>query len=369
MTGKSKYLVKRNNSLIDNYQSIIALLYMPIISNDGVSLYFLLNSCVDCIAYDIERLCVLTTLDINSLEQAFKKLEQYGLVNSLYNQKDDCYLFVVNNPLTAQEFFNHQIYSRVYLKAVGDQQYQLSQAYYASSDVDMSEYVDITKKIDLSVLNSWDQCQENKYQSMADGLIEEYIDFDYQTFLQDLSPLILPVSLRNKENLDIIGKLASDYAISAQRMKALVGKSVDIKTNTINFDTLKTRCINEKSVDVKEVNDPYQDNPIAFLYRKQLVPVAAADKRLIEYLTNTLKMKREVINYLIEQTLENTNGKFNRDYVEKVATTWCRQNIDSLQKAKEQYKTITTNKEQYLAKEMEVTKQDIKALREKMFRG
>ena len=79
-------------------------------------------------------------------------------------------------------------------------------------------------------------------------------------------------------------------------------------------------------------------------------------------------MKKEVINVLIEQCLQNTSGRLDKNYVEKVATSWIRQGIDSFEKAQNAQQPATGKKEPRITKkDMEMEDVDIEELRRRMF--
>ena len=84
----------------------------------------------------------------------------------------------------------------------------------------------------------------------------------------------------------------------------------------------------------EENKDPYRFPPVRFLQNLQHgVEVSRSDKYLIEALISDFKMKPEVVNVLIEYVLKMKNQQFPKAYVEKVASTWVRLEIDTSEKA------------------------------------
>jgi replication initiation and membrane attachment protein len=225
------------------------------------------------------------------------------------------------------------------------------------------------------VLKNWSEAEEMLYQSLKQPIYKEdaiEIKFDYDRFIRSLgdSVLLFPYSLRTKENMQTIGQLATLFSITPEKMKTLVAKSIDIEANTFDGEKLKKLCLNEKSVDVVEGSNEYDLSPVSFLYLKQGVPVSNADKRLLEYLQIQLQMKPEVINVLIEHCLENTNQKLSRDYVEKVATTWIRQKVETLEDALKQKENRSYSRKKsvkYDKDELKFEEQDLEKLRKRLF--
>ena len=77
-------------------------------------------------------------------------------------------------------------------------------------------------------------------------------------------------------------------------------------------------------------------SPVKFLQNKQQgAPVANADRKVIEKLIKNYSFSNEVMNVLIEYCLNQTQQKFSKAYVEKVAASWIRLQVDSKEKALE----------------------------------
>ncbi len=100
----------------------------------------------------------------------------------------------------------------------------------------------------------------------------------------------------------------------------------------------------------KENENEYDINPVRFLQKKQNgVMPSNADARLLENLSQQFKLKDEVINIMIEHILNQNDNRLDKNYVEKIAGTWVRNEIDSAEKAFEacrpkERKTITKKK-------------------------
>ncbi|MGI6608678.1 MAG: DnaD domain protein [Erysipelotrichaceae bacterium] len=375
MLGKDQFIVNTKGSFITNHQQILATLYMPLIGIEAAGIYNLLYAeRKGEINADVERLCILSGLDIDSLKKHLVLLEQFGLVERYY--KDGIYVFVVVSPVNGNDFFANDLYARLYLNKVGKIQFEITKAKYQHDEINFDGFENLTNtKLDLSDLKNWSEAEEQLYQKLKQPIYREdaiEIKFDYERFLRSLgdSVLLFPYSLRTKENMQTIGQLATLFSVTPEKMKTLVAKSIDIETNTFDSEKLKRLCLNEKTVDVVKGSNEYDLSPVSFLYLKQGVPVSNADKRLLEYLQIQLQMKPEVVNVLIEHCLENTNQKLSKDYVEKVATTWIRQKVETLEDALKQKENKGYSKKQnvkYDKDELEFEEQDLEKLRKRLF--
>ena len=98
-------------------------------------------------------------------------------------------------------------------------------------------------------------------------------------------------------------------------------------------------------------------SPYDFLMGKNKgVKPTSRDLKLLEYLAVELKMKPAVINVLIDYVLRINDNKLNRSYVEAIASTWVRSNIetatDAMKRAEKEHKK---NKNKVFNKKNEVT--------------
>lgn len=375
MIGKDFYIVNIAQPLNEDYQYVISAFYMPLIGKKAFSLYLLLTAEGKKMQMnEIDRLCILTDLDIDKLEETFIILEKYNLLLSW--KKDNTYIFQINNPLSVQQFLNNDIYSRLYLQRVGRKQYELSQEKYLNKQINFDGYENISHKFDLSILDNWNENDEKTYRESkketTDYNIE--INFDYEQFIKlcNKSTVVFDHKYRTEKNMQTIGQLATLFCISPQRMFVLVGKSIDDKNECLDCDKLHQLCLKEKTVQTGNYENEYVMPPVEYLYHRQNVAVCAADKKLLEYLQVDLKMKPEVVNVLIKNVLEEKNQRLDKNYVEKVATNWIRQGIDSLEKALNQEKIekkhVTNKTVKYDEKDMETDKVDIDQLRKGLFK-
>jgi len=373
MEGRDRYQVDLEENLIKNYQTMISVFYLPLIGMKAQALYLLLYSeKKNNMTCTLERLCDLTSLAIDELEEAIVALEKFELLRTFH--KNGEYLFLLRSPLSVRQFMNHEVYSRLYLDKVGSEQFALSKAIYYPPQVIREGYEEETHGFDLSLMALWNQQDEDNYQQLkSEPLIADVkIDFDYEKFLRDTTNLVFPVSLRTTENMDAIGKLATMFAIPPERMRQLVARSIDKTHTVLDLQLLRNKCLREKQVEYKEATNPYEVNPVSFLYKRQQAAVSAADKKMLENLQVEYQLKPEVVNVLIEYALDNANNRLDRNYLEKIAATFLRQGVDSIDKAKQALAARPSadkksSKPVFKASEMEVEEQDIEELRRKLF--
>ena len=374
MIGNDYYIAVLAHPLDQGYQDVISIFYLPLIGRNALMLYsVLVSESIKPIMTELKRLCILTSLDINDLEEEIITLERYSLISTF--KKDNTYLFKVNNPSTINEFVSNEIYSRLYLQRVGKEQNDISISRYVNKKISEKGYENITHKFDMNLLASWDEMAESVYQNGKKKLYDDdiKITFDYELFLRecDKSSLLFPHKYRSEDNMKAIGQIATIFSIPADKMVKLVARSIDNDNDLLDLEKLRIKAINEKSVLTSEKEVDYSLQPVEFLYRLQNIPVSSADKKLLEYLQIELKMNIEVINILIEYVLKATEGRMSKAYVEKVATTWIRQGIDTAEKAKAQIENEPSKnkkKAKYDVKDMDADESvDLVKLRKELF--
>lgn len=119
MKPNDQFSFLRNNAVSPDI-AILTKLYLPILGREAVTLYLYLLSFGDNGQKQHLFSQILNHLDfgLNILEESFERLAAIKLVD-LY-QTDDHYLVQLHPTLTAEEFFSHNVYSRLLEKKIGE---------------------------------------------------------------------------------------------------------------------------------------------------------------------------------------------------------------------------------------------------------
>jgi len=119
MKPNHQFSFLRNNAVSPDI-AILTKLYLPILGREAVTLYLYLLSFGDNGQKQHLFSQILNHLDfgLNILEESFERLAAIKLVD-LY-QTDDHYLIQLHPTLTAEEFFSHNVYSRLLEKKIGE---------------------------------------------------------------------------------------------------------------------------------------------------------------------------------------------------------------------------------------------------------
>lgn len=310
----------------ENRQSL-SLLYGPLIKKSALCLYEMLGS-VDSVI-STEDVMLMLNLNEAQFDRARNYLEQYHLIET-YIYEDNM-LILLYAPLQPQQFLCHETYSRLYLATVGSHCFDKVKIMLQVDKMVESKYTKVESPLDVSILENWNESKEIAYEKVKPTIEQKY-NFDFATLFKGMDR-VFPVRYRTKENLDRIAQMSNVYGISAKDMRRYVQRSINPSTHVFDLKKLQGMVMSNRKV-MAVTKDPYQMPPVKFLQNKQNgIPVVKSDQLLIDRLCTEFQFPIEVVNTLIEYTLQQTHQQFSRNYVEKVAASWVRLKVDSRKKA------------------------------------
>lgn len=303
------------------------LLYGPLMGKNSICLYEFLGSIQNLV--ELEDVYLLLNMNASQFDIARNRLEQYHLIETYVHEGD--MLILLYAPLLPDSFLCHETYSRLYLASVGAKCFDKVNAMLYKDKTVSSSYTKVESPLDVSILDSWNESKEIAFEKVKPTIKQKY-DFDFATLFKGMDR-IFPVRLRTSENLDRIAEMAKIYGIDAKDMRKYVQRSTNPSTHVFDLEKLKDMVMRNRKV-MEVSKDPYKMSPVKFLQNKQNgIPVVKSDQALIERLCKEFQFPIEVVNTLIEYTLQQTNQQFSRNYVEKVAASWVRLGVDSRKKA------------------------------------
>ena len=303
------------------------LLYGPLMGKNSICLYEFLGSIQNLV--ELEDVYLLLNMNASQFDIARNRMEQYHLIETYVHEGD--MLILLYAPLLPDSFLCHETYSRLYLASVGAKCFDKVKAMLYKDKTVSSSYTKVESPLDVSILDSWNESKEIAFEKVKPTIKQKY-DFDFATLFKGMDR-IFPVRLRTSENLDRIAEMAKIYGIDAKDMRKYVQRSTNPSTHVFDLEKLKDMVMRNRKV-MEVSKDPYKMSPVKFLQNKQNgIPVVKSDQALIERLCKEFQFPIEVVNTLIEYTLQQTNQQFSRNYVEKVAASWVRLGVDSRKKA------------------------------------
>lgn len=344
MVKDEKLKIEREGSISDEERASLFMLYGPLIGSRSLHLYTLLEALhtMQQTICSTMLLCQSLQLTPAELTKSRKILEQFMLIKTYAG--DGHLLIQLRIPKKGLDFLRHDVFGRLYLKQQGRQMYEMMQVSFAKGKLEEG-YEEVSEPFRMADWFEWEEEEEKKFHEVKPKKSDAMrITFNTELFLTQCSKLAFPQPARTKENIETIEQLGSYYGVGEEDMIKLVARSINLKTSTLSISRLKN-AISKKYQVVEADENPYRMPAIKFLQMKQNgVPVTNTDKRLLTYLEDELKLPKEVVNVLVEYVLNTLNQNLSKAYVEKIAGSWVRLNIDTMEKALEQVKKINEPK-------------------------
>lgn len=360
----------RSSYMLDltGYKTLLQL-YQPLLGMEATALYLTLNSELDQMTLTkspalISRLCKICGFSLNSLQDAFNKLEAVGLVCSYVKQKNDNrYLFDLQMPLSPQEFMNHRILNSLLKERLKDE-YEKTVATFQVYNVNLNDYQEITSSFtDVFEIHLNDKkvLQTKKYKQKIHNSIEN--NYDLTLFYQGLENLQLSKKMFTADDEKAIQQLGILYQINALDMQDLVKQSM--VENHLNSRLLAQNCRNyydlkipEKFTEVFHKQSPLLQSEKQgesslqkhIYYLENISPYdllkdkmggkepLKRDLQVIESVLTTLQLEPGVVNVLIETTLQKCDQSLPKNFIEALGSQWKRKKIKTVQEAIEEGK-------------------------------
>ena len=357
-----------NKSIIteEDCKNIISL-YEPIIGPIAISLYFTLLRDIrlsDYISNDYTHHHLMTMMksSIEVIRIARETLEGVGLLKTFFKEGEtNSYVYELYSPLNPKEFFSSPIFNVTLYNNIGKIEYENLILEYQIPKLDLKEYTDISKEIDLTFKSSPTiNVIETKDHNSLNVKIENSIDFDL--LISSLPKGLIKESIFTKKLKELINQLAYIYDLDTLKMIEII-RTVITDKGTIDREDLRkqTRKYYQYNnngrlptlvyrTQPEYLKSPEGDNspraqiiymfentsPRDFLTLKNKgVTPTSRELKLLEMLLTDLELKPAVVNVLIDYVLKKNNNKLNQSFVETIASQWKRCNVETAEEAME----------------------------------
>lgn len=375
-SGYDIFKVEKDFTIGGGETNSMTKLYMPIIGVDGFSLYFLLTTLKKQEEYQISKL--MDNLGFSNplfLEEAINKLEAIGLIKTYYN-KENGYLFVINEPLSIKSFLNNHILYDFLKSKIGSTEISKIKKEIKKE----AGYKEITKAFD-EVYKRDSVVIKNILPSYFKELAKDNIEvknnsFDYTYFKLMFDTNFIGEELfEDKKFKDEILKISYHYGLSEEEMYQAV-------MDTIKLDKdLKLEDINKRAVNIYSAKRP---EPITFTPKESIslkdseldeatarfldlvekisceellktlsgIKASVSELKLFDDLMKATGFSQGVINVMVLYVTNEKNGEIpSYNYFEKIANTWKRAKVktakdalDVINKKPEEKKTTNYSK-------------------------
>ena len=357
-----------NRSIIteDDKKNIISL-YEPIIGPVAVSLYFTLLRDLRLLEfistdYTHHHLMKMMKSSIEIIKMARESLEAVGLLRTYFKEGEiNTFVYEIFSPLSPKEFFSSPIFNVTLYNNIGKSEYELIKAEYELPKIDLKEYEDISKELNL-VFKSTSQIEiiETKEKNSLNLRLESNIDFDL--LLASMPKGLLKENALTKKMKELIEQLSFIYDLDTLKIVELL-RNVITEKGTFDKDELRKQArkyyqynnngklptlvyrTQPEYLKTPEGNNTAlaqiiymfeNTSPYDFLKIKYKgANPTSRDLRLLEMLMIDLNLQPAVVNVLIDYVLKKNNNKLNQAFIETIAGQWKRCNVETAKEAME----------------------------------
>ena len=230
------YIVVNKGNILEIDKKILIDLYQPIIGSKAISLYLTLLNDLEkkyiTETFTHHHLLSVLQMSLNDIKISREKLEGVGLLKT-YLKKDNInnYVYVLYNPISANEFLNHPILNIVLYNNVGKKEYERIVENYKIPRISLKDYEDIT----LSFNEVFTSVSSNSFITNEDLTMKNKNKLSFSNFF-DMDLLISGINEKlnvekvfNEEVKDLILNLSFIYKLDVATMQNLIRASLNEK--------------------------------------------------------------------------------------------------------------------------------------------
>lgn len=324
-----KIYVQVDFELTNENLEALVFLYQPVFSFNAMNLYLTLYKYGrHNMPLDVKQLRSILNESKDEVVMKREELEQMNLLSTYYEYH---YHLVLHQPLSPKDFISHAVFGRLFSMVQGQDAFKKMVLKY-HKEIQEIEGKDITKHFDGNRLSVWDDHFESEYVQVKNE--KPKLAFDVDRFFNQIPDAIYPYKMRTPELRSLIEEVGSMHAVDMLTMKRLMieNSNFDEKTfNTKGFLFSIDRTLGQMRVDQ---DNPYDVDPISFIrYKQGYDYVVDGDRNLVKSLSSNFNFNNQVINVLLEFVLDKNEGNLGRGFVEKIASTWKRNKVETLEDA------------------------------------
>ncbi len=332
------FTVKKVNEFKLNINALYDL-YLPIVGQTATNFYVILSNMVENgkdqdITFNSSAVCKQLNVSSDELSVAKDKLEAIGLLStfiSTNNNKDNILILVVKPAMVYQEFIANPKLKTLLINQVGTSSFEYLEFKNAPSS-QLQDAIEITRTFDQVFNNEglsnkhildFEKLYANIQKTTSLPLV---IDDNCKNIIQDVYSKY-QISLKDIEfvlydsinDMDSFNKVNANLLI--QNFNRLVNKQVTAPVQSVSRDFRLFTTGLDKDMEEKIYLDYKMCNAELYLSIIFKKPLDANEKQLIHILRTKFHLNDEIINVLVDFSLNKTNGQLNKKYITKAAYT------------------------------------------------
>ncbi len=370
MNQKSFWLM--SSSLISSEDTkTLALLYQPLIGTSSFGIYLMMINLIDKTklqtdVYPLQMLYDLLNMNEEAFNSNINKLEAIGLLTTY--EKDDIYLFRLNMPLRARQFFLDGVLGSFLKSEIGEENFNLLFNEFSVPEISKKGYKNVTKAFDdVYTIKPFETIKSEKFilgRKNGGGIIIKDA-FDFDSLFE-----ILPIRLKKRRlyTKGVLSQIASVmyvYNFSNQEIISILSKAYDEKHAKFYSERIalissqyykKEYGENIIAVEKKQVSDANIDlslirpQDIITLFGQKMTNQSFALDTIRQFIDRN-SVDIGLINAVILVSLKYNDQLPSLNYLEKVLADWLARGIKTgvealplLSHAEKRKKAVTKRK-------------------------
>lgn len=373
--------VINHSYLNDNDRKLLIMLYEPIVGVVGINLYFNLWTFLDreivlSETYTHKDLITNMGVTLKEISDAREKLEGLGLLRVYLKEGEiNNYIYELNAPLSASDFFANPLLASVLYTSVGSFNYKRIKEYFKFPKINLKEYTNITESF-TDVFESVSMVETDNSEIIKKNYAKVGIEseLDIEEIISMIPDLMLNHTKVTESTKELILKLSFVYNFDSNKTIEVIKGSINDKHNIdkeklkINYRNLYQFENDGKLPSIifkcqpdylkKEIKDSSKKSKVIYQFenlspyrficmKSKTEKPTKAEINILEMLLVDIGLKPGVVNVLIDYVLKINDNKLTKNFVEAIASQWKRSNIETVEQAMEISKQEFKKKDAY----------------------
>lgn len=373
--------VINHSYLNDNDRKLLIMLYEPIVGVVGINLYFNLWTFLDreivlSETYTHKDLITNMGVTLKEISDAREKLEGLGLLKVYLKEGEiNNYIYELNAPLSASDFFANPLLASVLYTSVGSFNYKKIKEYFKFPKINLKEYANITESF-TDVFESVSMVETDNSEIIKKNYAKVGIEseLDIEEIISMIPDLMLNHTKVTESTKELILKLSFVYNFDSNKTIEVIKGSINDK-HSIDKEKLKINYRNLYQFEndgklpsiifkcqpdylKKEIKDSSKKSKVIYQFenlspyrficmKSKTEKPTKAEINILEMLLVDIGLKPGVVNVLIDYVLKINDNKLTKNFVEAIASQWKRSNIETVEQAMEISKQEFKKKDAY----------------------
>lgn len=373
--------VINHSYLNDNDRKLLIMLYEPIVGVVGINLYFNLWTFLDrelvlSETYTHKDLITNMGVTLKEISDAREKLEGLGLLKVYLKEGEiNNYIYELNAPLSASDFFANPLLASVLYTSVGSFNYKRIKEFFKFPKINLKEYTNITESF-TDVFESVSMVETDNSEIIKKNYAKVGIEseLDIEEIISMIPDLMLNHTKVTESTKELILKLSFVYNFDSNKTIEVIKGSINDKHNIdkeklkINYRNLYQFENDGKLPSIifkcqpdylkKEIKDSSKKSKVIYQFenlspyrficmKSKTEKPTKAEINILEMLLVDIGLKPGVVNVLIDYVLKINDNKLTKNFVEAIASQWKRSNIETVEQAMEISKQEFKKKDAY----------------------